>query len=353
MNVFLLLACSDPAPERTPNESTEEVEVDWPDRPDVDAAVLERMESDHIPGLAACTLVDGEIDWCQGYGWAHIDDEVPATEATPFLLASVSKTVIGVAALDVGLALDEPVVAGFEVVHPDSSTEITPRMLGGHVSGIVDNWNVMDALYVDGDSPIPLAEFLEAYLVEGGEHYGARNWGGAPGETAEYSNIGASLLALAVEVAADQDFADFCDANVFGPLGMDHTAWHLADLSTEPAMPYTFRAGSYSEEGHYGFPDYPDGQLRSSALDMATFLAEYGQDEELRDIAFPRKDNDQGFVWYRWKLSGHEVWGHNGGEVGASTEIGVLEDGRGFVVVMNGEGRYDTLEAIETAILGL
>ena len=350
--MLLLLACTDPAPEREANDP-DEVVVAWPDRPDVDAAVLAQMEADRVPGLAACTLVDGEIDWCQGYGWAHIGDEVPATEATPFLLASVSKTVIPVAALDAGLDLDVPVVAGFPVEHPDSDEAITPRMLGGHVSGIVDNWNVMDPLYVDGDSPIALDDFLEGYLVEGGEHYRDRNWGDAPGETNEYSNIGASLLALAVQVEAEQDFAAYCDANVFEPLGMDDTSWFLATLGSEPAMPYTWRGGDYVEEGHYGFPDYPDGQLRSSALDMARFLAAHGEDERLREITFPRKDSDQGLIWYRWTLAGHEVWGHNGGEVGVSTEMGVLDDGRGFVVVMNGEGRWDTLEAVETAILEL
>ena len=56
--MFFLVACADPAPERTPNEVAE-ADVDWPDRPEVDAVVLVRMEEDHIPGLAACTLVDG------------------------------------------------------------------------------------------------------------------------------------------------------------------------------------------------------------------------------------------------------------------------------------------------------
>lgn len=319
----------------------------------MDAQVLERMERDHIPGLTACTVTDGVVDWCQGYGWAHLGDEAPATEDTPFLLASVSKTVIGVTALGVGLDLDAAVEVGFEVEHPDSAASITPRMLAAHTSGVVDNWDVMEPLYVEGDSPIPLATFLEDYLVRGGAHHQAANWGEPPGAETEYSNIGASLLALAVQVEAGQDFAAYCDETVFEPLGMTRTSWFLAGLEAEPALPYQWASGGYFTDGHQGFPDYPDGQLRSAALDVATFLATHGEDPALREVASPDTDPDQGFIWYRWELEGQEVWGHNGGEVGTSTEVGVLPDGRGFVVLMNGEGRSGTLAAVEAAILGL
>ncbi|HJN74637.1 MAG TPA: serine hydrolase domain-containing protein [Myxococcota bacterium] len=360
--MFLIgLACTDPAPlPREPNElPDDDLDVTWPERPEVDALVLEEMERAHIPGVAACTLSDFQVDWCQGYGWAELETETPATEATPFLLASVSKTVIAVTALEASrdgqLALDAPLSVGFAVQHPvEVDHEITPRMLGSHVAGIVDNWDVLEADYVQGDSEVPLGQWCESYFVEGGERYSRRrNFGDAPEESYEYSNAGATLLAYGVEYAVGQDFADYSEERVFGPLAMDETSWHLATLDAEPAMPYTYRQGEYEAEGHYGFPDYPDGQLRSSARDLGVFLEAWGRDEDLREIAWSGLDEDQGFVWYRWEFAGEEIWGHNGGEVGVATEIALFDDGRGFVVLQNGEGRWDSLYKIEEAVLGL
>ncbi len=346
---MLALGCS-PALERDANPGS----GDWPDRPEVDAAVLEEMDRSAVPGLAACTLSRGRVDWCQGYGLAEIEADSLVTEDRPFLVASVSKAVVAVTALEAGLELDEPAQLGFPLEHPRSETPITPRMLGSHVSGIVDNWDVLEAGVVEGDSEVALADFLEAYLAPGGEHFDADlSWDAHPERAYEYSNVGAATLALAVQAQQGEDFAAYSERAVFAPLGMEHSSWHLAGLQQEPAMPYTVSRGAFEPVGHTGFPDYPDGQLRSSALDLATLVAAWGEDERLRERAWTGLDPDQGFGWYRWQLEGQTVWGHNGGEVGISSEIGVLEDGRGFVVLMNGEGRGDTLERIEAAVLEL
>ncbi len=63
-------------------------------------------------------------------------------------------------------------------------------------------------------------------------------------------------------------------------------------------------------------------------------------------------DADQGLLWYWWRLAGDDVWGHNGGEVGTSTEIVLREgDGVGAVVRMNGLGGDDTLADVEKAVM--
>ena len=358
--LLIAFACTDPAPEREANElPTEEEEVAWPERPEVDEAVIAEMERAHIPGIAACTLSEGRVDWCQGYGWAEIETERPVTEATPFLLASVSKTVIGITALEASrdglLDLDGPLALDFEVVHPLAPEhELTPRMLGAHVAGVADNWDVLEADYVDGDSDVPLMEWCESYFTEDGSRYARRaNWGQAPETAYDYSNAGATLMACAIEEAVGQDFAAYSEERVFGPLGMEETSWHLATLEAEPAMPYTYRQGAYTAEGHYSFPDYPDGALRGSARDLGALLEAWGAEPDLREIAWPDLEPDQGLVWYRWDFADGTVWGHNGGEVGVSTEIGLFDDGSGFVVLMNGEGRWDTLYIVEEAVLGL
>jgi CubicO group peptidase (beta-lactamase class C family) len=338
-----VLGCK-PAPQPDANPSS------FGSRPEVDAAVLDIMESDRVPGVAVCTLVDGLTEWCQGYGWAHIEDQRQVSEDTPFLIASVSKLITGEAArqtLDASATVD----VGFTVGHPGNG-EMTHQMLATHTAGISDNWDVLEGYYVDGDSPIALGDFLFEYLDPSGSDYDDwENFGAPPGTEYDYSNVGAALLGYAVEVETGTDFSDWCDTEIFQPWGMTNTSWRLAALDEDTlAMPYT---GLFStdEAGHYGFPDYPDGGLRSSAVDMALFL-EATVDLEHSELV-PQLESGQGWVWYSWEVEGQTIWGHNGGETGVSTEVGMLEDGRGFVVLMNGEGGPNTLEDIEVAILGL
>ena len=49
----------------------------------------------HLPGLAAAVVQDGKLAWSHGYGFADPDREVPITPDTPFWIASVTKTFMG------------------------------------------------------------------------------------------------------------------------------------------------------------------------------------------------------------------------------------------------------------------
>ena len=356
-----LLGCSGPAPRANADSS------DWPTLASLDRAILDEMEYDRVPGLSACILKDGEVVWCQGYGYADLDTERPVTTETPFLLASVSKAIVGIAlarAWEEGhLSLDEPVETWlpFSVRHPDApNSPITPRMIAAHVSGIDDNWNVMDSLYTDGDPTLALSDFMEGYLTPEGRFYNAnRNFvGSGPKDTYAYSNIGAALTGLVIEEATGTPFHTWCNQEIFAPLGLKHTAWYLSELDAGTvALPYEWRLGHYTTDGHYGFPDYPSGQLRASAEDTAALLGLMMRDgggiispdsvDELLAVPYPSLEDEQGLFWYDWTLRGETVWGHNGGELGASTEIVAWDDGIGAVVLMNAEGYDDTLSRIE------
>lgn len=102
----------------------------------------------------------------------------------------------------------------------------------------------------------------------------------APGTHAEYSDIGFILLGVALERIANETLENFCDREVFGPLGMIHTTYNPpASLKTRipaTADDRTFRKriiqGEVNDENasvmggvaaHAG--------LFSTALDVATF----------------------------------------------------------------------------------
>jgi len=325
---------------------------------EVDAYIEGEMEDAHIPGLAAAVTRPGEVVWTGAYGWAHVADEVPVTADTPFMLASVSKTVTGTAVmqlredgvLDLDTAIDD--LLPFAVDNPRTDGEvITVRHLVSHTSAIADNWANMP--YADGDSPIALGEFLEGYLVAGGQWYDANAnfYGYMPGEVYNYGNVATALAGYLPESTTGVPLDDQCDADLFAPLGMDDTGWHLADFdAADVAMPYAWAAGHYEPYGHYGYPDYPDGQLRASVRDLAAFLAAVSGGGELDGVRIleeatvdemlspqvPDVDTSQFVFWYQTSIGDRTVVGHNGGDAGVATEMYFSPDsGIGVIVLMN------------------
>lgn len=372
LSLATLLACSRPG---GPPEVHGDPDHDWPVLDALDEAIVDRMTRDRIAGLAACIVVDGATAWCSGYGEANPDTGLPALPSTPFLLASVSKAVTAVAALqavaDGHLALDGAVdgVLPFDLVHPDSpGREISLRHLMTHTSGIADNWDVLEPHIVEGDSTLALGDFLQGYLVAGGDDYDdldnflPEGVGGAH----EYSNVGAALVGYAVEASTGVPFDDYSDARIFEPLGMN-AGWHLADFDADlVAAPSLVQGGAFVTLPHFGFPDYPDGQLRADAHAMARFVGAVSKGGTLDGVTLldaplveamlepqvPELEPDQGLLWYRWTLDGETVVGHNGGEEGTSTEILIRpSDGLGLVVLMNSEGKGRTLEHVERAMV--
>jgi CubicO group peptidase (beta-lactamase class C family) len=275
--LLLLLSACGPRPGGPPSVNGDP-SGDWPVLPALDREIVSIMNRDVVAGLAACAVKEGVTVWCGGYGERDTDSGALAYPDTPFLLASVSNAVTGVAAMlavgdgDLDLDADVNTRLPFTVTHPASpSRAITTRHLMSHVAGIRDDWDTLNAHYVEGDSPESLGGFLEGCLSVGGADYSAdRNFRpeGVEG-VYKYTNVGAALVGYMVEVTSGIAFDRFCEERIFEPLAMN-AGWHLADFDVEDvALPTRVVNEEFRTVPHFGFPDYPDGQLRADARSMA------------------------------------------------------------------------------------
>ncbi len=231
----------------------------------------------HVPGLSAALVARSWPAATAVAGLADTERGAPVTPQTAFTWASVSKTVTATALMQLherGLfALDDDVgdYLPFRVRIPACPDRpVTFRQLLTHTSAIKDS-KVYDSLYVVGDSPIPLGEFLADYLAPGGQCYDRkRNFRSrCPGTVSEYSNIGAGVLGHLVEVLSGESFDRYTADHVFAPLGMANTSFTLAGLDLDLVA----RPGGNGPL--QGFPTYPDGTLRSPPAELAKFLAAY------------------------------------------------------------------------------
>lgn len=352
--------------------------AEWPALPELDALIARKMAAGNLPGLSACIIKDGTVAWCGAYGVKSIETGAPVTHQTPFIWASVSKLITATAALQLAeagqLDLDADVdpLLPHRVEHPRDAAPIRPRALLAHVAGVDDNWDVIDGYVNRGGPPrLSLAEVNARYFDPDGADYDAEFnfFAAGPERRYRYSNMGYALLGGAVEAAAGVDFADLTHDAIFAPLGMHHTGWRLEDFDlNELAEPTAWRRGELVPRGHVTFADYPNGGLRSSAHDMACFLAAaarggslFGVEVLPNDVlveamapAYPALDAYQGLGWYPEDFGERADWiGHSGAEVGVASDLFMRPDGSlGFALVTNGDwGDEREINDIEDAII--
>jgi CubicO group peptidase (beta-lactamase class C family) len=335
----------------------------------LEAPIREQMKGGGIVGLAAARIEQGETKWIGTFGFADWNARRPVEADTPFLAASISKTLVGTLLLQLEeraqLQLDAPIDETFGGPVPDTSRAITPEMLATHTSGLQDDWLSLGQVTVKGDHPGTLAEFARGYWAPG--HFAA-----APGARRDYCNAGFGVLGAVIEDLTQETLPALTEALIFEPLGLKDSGWHLRDVDVEKvAVPYsgTPLEGLVAED-HEGYGFYPATSLRISVRDLATFLGAVMERELYLDaaaervvaIANPEVDEDQAFVWYWRELGEHRYLGHTGSAVGASglmffdpeTRVGavVLSNSDAFLVSRFGKREGSAaLYAIARAIL--
>ncbi|MET0556852.1 MAG: serine hydrolase domain-containing protein [Vicinamibacteria bacterium] len=333
----------------------------------LDELIAKQMSEAGFRGLAAAVIVDRQVVWTKGYGFADWQRKQPFTPGAIMNVASISKPFTGVAMMravqDGKLALDADIntYLPFRVVNPHHPAEkITLRHLATHTSGIVDRDEVYSGAYhFGGDSPEPLARFLEQYFRPDGAHYSRANFIDAkPGAMREYSNIGAALAGYIVERAAGEPLNVYTRKHIFTPLGMTDSGWFLSEVDrAKHSTLFVAQDGFAIPIQHYGLTTYPDGGVRTSAADLSKFFVallnggEYqgarildaGTTAEMtrfqftdanRPQNFPAADGNSGLFW-RTKFNGTRV-GHGGNDPGVRADMLAVPSGEvGVVLLVN------------------
>jgi CubicO group peptidase (beta-lactamase class C family) len=339
----------------------------FPTNAALDSLVTTQMADAGIVGLAAAVIVDRQVVWMKGYGFADWQRRRSFTPSTIMNAGSIAKPFVGVAmmrAVQEGkLSLDEDInkYLPFRVVNPHRPNEkITLRHLATHTSGITDRWEVYSGTYhYGGDSPEPLGRFLEQYFASGGKDYSRDNFLDArPGAHRDYSNIGAALAGHIVERAFGEPLNVYTRKHIFTPLGMTDTGWFLSevDLANHSTL-------FVSQNGHsipippYGGTTYPDGGIRTSVADLSKFfiallnggesqgvrILDAGMAAEMQRFQFtdanrpenyPAEEGNSGLFW-RTKFNGTKI-GHGGNDPGLQTEmLSDLAKEVGVILFMN------------------
>lgn len=323
----------------------------------IETAISSLMSRQSIPAVSVAVVVDNQIRFRHGYGTADMENFVPAKALTVYRIASVSKSLTAVAAMQLAergkLDLDAP-VQKYVPSFPSKNFPVTARQLLAHLGGIrnyrrgegerTNRYNTLtDALSIFKDDPLD----------------------SEPGTKFGYTTFGYTLLGAVIEGASGMTFADYLREHVFKPAGMRHT--QVDDLYV--IIPN--RARGYSPkvfgqfDGDYRNPvlmdssyKIPGGGLVSTAEDLARFavaaqngvlikpetFAEMSKNQRTRD----GKETGYGYGWFVGGSGGFStdpdaVW-HGGVQPGFTSHLWILPKKRFALVILTnleGGGRLD------------
>ena len=183
-----------------------------------------------IPGASLAVVHDQELVYAKGFGYAHVDEQVPATPSTMYSICSISKLFTSVSMMqlrDQGLvSLRDPVGEHLEWFDLQQQfPELGPVTIEGiltHSSGLPRE---ADAPYWSGpDFPFPTHEQIVEGLSTQEMLYPARSH-------YQYSNLGLTLAGEIVTAKSGLSWNDYVQQHILSPLGMRNTTTeHLDEL---------------------------------------------------------------------------------------------------------------------------
>ncbi|MEC0268519.1 serine hydrolase domain-containing protein [Paenibacillus anseongense] len=382
----------------------------------LDEQIQQVMDKHRIVGLAASVMREGKQIWSAGYGWANVDRRIPVTSQTIFRIASISKTVVATAVMQLveqglcGIDQDVSEILGIPVrssKYPE--TPITLRMIMTHTSGLQDEYV---RFVVDSRSENPPKIRLADLLLPGGTYYTDSLWGdGRPGDPDgfEYSNLGAVMLATVVERLSNERFDEYCKKHLFEPLQMNDTSFNIGDLKDMDSVAVLYEYSEANDEFIVGTDDFrgkkpeaidysgyvpgtngalfsPQGGLRTSVDNLTRFMEAHSNGGKLNDVQILKPESVDLMHAPHWSghrqegffrncglqfqitddlLPGHRLIGHSGDAYGLLSDMYFHKQEKwGFILLMNGviqskgqgiyfEAEEELAQVLKTAFLRL
>lgn len=306
----------------------------------VDTIVREGLEK-HVASYSVAVVQDGRLVLARGYGFADLENSVPAVAETVYRLGSITKQFTSMAVMQLAeqgkLKLDDELTK-FLPDYPTAGHKVTITQLLNHTSGIKSYTslpNFFRTARMDHSHEQMLALFKD------------QPFDFEPGARWLYNNSGYYLLGMVIEKASGQSYSEYLTEHIFQPLGMHATRYG----HTRPLIPH--RAQGYRSVFGEIVNDDPismtapgaAGALVSTVLDLVKwhqaleagdFISSASYEAMYRPTTLADgKVQQYGFGWGLGELSGHKKLSHGGGINGFSTVISRYPDDRLAVIVLS------------------
>jgi CubicO group peptidase (beta-lactamase class C family) len=316
--------------------------------PNATVMLADRMAELNVPAVSVAVIENGRIAWTKAWGMADVESARPATTATLFQAASISKPVAATAALTLveedRLALDEDVntyltrwqvpANAFTAVEP-----VTLRRIMTHTAGLTVHGFPGYALSAEIPDAVAVLDGLgntEPIRVDT-----------TPGALWRYSGGGYTVMQVLLSDVTGQPFADLMASRVLQPMEMTSSTYEqpLPESRWQEAATGYRPDGTPVEESWHVYPEQAAAGLWTTPTDLARWslaiLTAY--DGEERGVLSPAMAKEM----LTPDTNGHGLgpaigddttwFGHGGSNEGFRCQLVVFFDGRGAAIMTNGD----------------
>ena len=333
------------------------------------------QESSNLVGFAVAIVNKDSIVYSKGFGYSNKEQQQPYTTKTVQPIASISKTLLGVAlmkAQEMGLLdLDDPINdhLPFTIQNPFNPNEpITIRQLANHTSSILDTEHY-NKIYIFNDSippfyenlpqeskqgvkqevdifnnnqMMPASQFIKNQYCTDGKWYTSNSFSNTvPGSTYDYSNMGANIAAFIIAEVSDMEYTKFLQKYILNPIQMDNSGWASKDHPLENASKLYWYGNPIPQ---YEFITYGDGGFMTNIEDFSQYLMAVmkgynGESNILKASSYKEMLSQPVSKEFKknvfWTIDDEKI-GHSGNDPGIISHAYFLREGsHGIIVFVN------------------
>ena len=328
----------------------------------IDSLATAALRNGPVAGMSVAVVKGRDTLVMKGYGFADVENDVPATASTVYRIGSITKQFTSAAVMQLveqgKVSLDDDITKYF----PNFSTHgqrILVRHLLNHTSGIpsytdIPGFGRVITLDLPHDSLLAMV--------------GKDSLMFAPGSGFYYNNSGYYMLGVLIEKVTGQKYGEYLTQHLFEPLGLHSTHY----CATAPLIKH--RAQGYAtDHGKLVNASYIDmnlpfaaGSLCSTVGDLvkwehALFSGKVVSQQSLAQMTIPAKLTSNRPMPYGFGLApdtvgGHRNVGHGGGINGFISHEEIYPDDSLTVVVLANTAPAPSQEVARNAarlVLGL
>jgi len=334
-------------------------------RADVRFTIEERMAAFAVPGVSIAVLDSGRIAWAKGYGVKEAGRSGAVTTETLFQAASISKPVSvfgllrmveeGVLDLDANV---NRTLTSWKI--PENRftrrEDVTLRRIVSHSAGLTIHG------FPGYEVGAPLPTLPEVLAGMPPANTGPVTADTFPGAVWRYSGGGMTVMQLLMTEVADKPFEQLMSELVLGPVGMSHSTFAQplpADRMGDAASAHR-RDGPVIPGKWHVYPEQAAAGLWTTPSDLARLAIEVRNAYEGRSSLLSRAmaremlRRQMGQSGLGFMVGGSGVafrYHHGGSNEGYRCQfVAFLEDGKGAVIMTNGDAGQELIQEILLAI---
>ncbi len=316
------------------------------------ANLEQRMKETNTKGLSIAVINNYKIEWAKGYGWADEGEQRKVTANTRFQAASISKSLnsLGILKLVERGKLDPAADINnylstwkFPYDSISKNKKINTFQLLSHTAGL----GMSGFPGYEADASLPaLTDILDGKQPANTQAVRSLF---EPGLKFQYSGGGTTISQLLLMDITGRDYAEYMQAEVLKPLGMSNSFYRRPSPADKELATGYYNDGKPVSTKYHVYPEQAAASLWTTPTDLAKYIIECqlayeGKSNKVLSTAMmksrmaPYFDSTFALGVFIEQKKGVKYFFHTGGnEAFVCIYYGSLQDGRGVVIMENGE----------------